>query len=211
MKHLMIRVTDNDIAQGLPDNPCNCPVALAVARLVGKNDVFDQSVLIGIDKIVVGGVVVCTEMPHTTIEFMTWFDAPDRRKVTTPAHRNRRLQLCSPDCGRARIPIQPDQPQRACRRALRRRAMSRPKIDLAHILALFEKQTPAEVKCSVECTHLQAEHVAFDLGLASGERGRPEHQCPFPYTPTNTDLRDAWLAGHSAGFCTYRASLNESR
>lgn len=52
--------------------------------------------------------------------------------------------------------------------------------DVDHIVTLFQAQAPRELPCSGGCDHLEAEHVAFDLGLAAGEANEPEQVCPFP-------------------------------
>jgi ribosome modulation factor len=49
--------------------------------------------------------------------------------------------------------------------------------------------------CPDLCDHTIAEHVAFDDGVMAGERGEDDEACPYKAS----DLREAWLTGHSVG------------
>jgi ribosome modulation factor len=49
--------------------------------------------------------------------------------------------------------------------------------------------------CPGGCDHTDAEHRAFDRGLAAGSAGAEQSTCPY----RNPPLVEDWLSGHSAG------------
>jgi hypothetical protein len=60
----------------------------------------------------------------------------------------------------------------------------------------------------VDCYHTNDEHLAFDQGVADGERGLSFEKCPFPYVEGDADaydLREAWMCGQSLGELNRRA------
>jgi ribosome modulation factor len=74
----------------------------------------------------------------------------------------------------------------------------------AALVTLKRLQWEAEA-CPDQCDHTIAEHVAFDDGVMAGERGDDDDTCPHGAS----DLREAWLAGHSVGSIN-RENSNES-
>jgi hypothetical protein len=74
MKQVILTVTDEDIRNGVPDDECDCPVALALRRLL--SDDYDVAVDPVVHGLMVDGFVVCADVPQVIREFVTWFDAP---------------------------------------------------------------------------------------------------------------------------------------
>lgn len=74
MKEITLIVTEADVRNGEPENACDCPVGLALQRLLA--DAYDVAVDPADYGVIVNGHVICAEVPAVIREFVTWFDSP---------------------------------------------------------------------------------------------------------------------------------------
>lgn len=83
-------------------------------------------------------------------------------------------------------------PARVSARAMKQETAGDEIAAMEAVLATLRSLERRTEPCPDGCNHTDAERIAFDAGVAAGER---DEACP--HCPDN--LREAWLAGYSVG------------